>query len=530
MTFGNSCKSHFLWLVPTDESGSRVQLYFSEGPEPGSPKLLAKLAGLKADAYRSDKNFDTLSLGLNQDQTILGATSNGASAWHLNHTYGVHGTDTKTLLIYSAICVSCERIGMDDRDSVRLPEKGFTARPTFDGKKLSIAIFQDGKPAKELPFELHSAKEHRTLKTDDLGVAVIDAITPGVFSVRCLASDENAGEYQGTPYQATSHYTTVSFVVPNLSGAVEVPQEKESLGPLPEAITSFGAAVSNNAIYAYGGNTGSAHAYSNDQQFNKLIRLDIKNNQGWEQIAEGARVQGNALVAHRSSVILVGGFTATNAKGEKGNLVSQSDVQRFDLTSGEWFDLPSLPEPRSSMDAIELDGYLYAIGGWNMRGNSDSAQWHKTAWRLPLESATSEWEPIAAPPFQRRAVAVAAHNGRVFVIGGMNEDGETTTETCAYNPKTNAWDTLSPIAGVPMNGFGTSACIVGRALIVSTVDGAIQRYNDERNVWEIIGQIPTGRFFHRIVPISDQAFAVIGGANMSVGKFKETPIVRMAKH
>jgi len=94
-----------------------------------------------------------------------------------------------------------------------------------------------------------------------------------------------------------------------------------------------------------------------------LIRFDFEKSKAWETIAEGPRVQGNALVAFEYNVILVGGFTAENAKGEKSRLVSQSGVQQFDLQNGTWSALPSLPEPRSSMDAAVLDGYVYAVGG-----------------------------------------------------------------------------------------------------------------------------------------------------------------------
>ncbi len=169
--------------------------------------------------------------------------------------------------------------------------------------------------------------DRRALKTDEQGVATVDSIVPGVYAVRCLETDPTSGQHDGVAYQATQDYSTMSFIVPNLKGATLVTEGRESLGAIPEAIASFGATASNNVIYAYGGNTGGAHSYSNDQQFNKLIRLDLKSNQGWEQIAEGARVQGNALVSYGSNVILVGGFTATNAKGEKENLVSKSAVQ-----------------------------------------------------------------------------------------------------------------------------------------------------------------------------------------------------------
>lgn len=527
VVFGNAALGHFFWLVPQDESGSTVRLYFSEGPHSDNPKLLQKLAGLKLQAFRGDKESQSESLSFTEDQKNLSASSKSATAWRLHHTYGVHGTDKKNLLIYTALSVTCERIGMEDKDSVHMETEGFVVRPTFDGQKLEISLLKNGQPEKGFDIELYSDEDHRTLKTDDSGTATADTVTPGVYAVRCLETDETPGQLDGVSYEAVKHYTTVSFIVPNLKVAALVPEEKESLGALPEAITSFGATNFKDAIYAYGGNTGGAHSYSNDQQFNKLVRLDLKNNKGWESIAEGARVQGNALVSHGNSVILVGGFTATNAKGEKSNLVSQSNVQQFDLAAGKWSDLPNLPEPRSSMDAIVLNGYLYAIGGWDLKGNSKETEWHKTAWRLPLENTKKGWEPIAAPPFQRRAVAVAAHKDHVFVIGGMDENTETTTETCIYDPKSDRWTTASPIAGVPLTGFGTSAAEVGSQLIVCTVDGAIQRFNDTKNGWEIIGQIPTGRFFHRIIPISDKAFAIIGGANMSVGKFRDTPIVRM---
>jgi len=529
VAISNSGNAHFLWLVPQDESGSRVHLYFSEGPQPDNPKLLQKLSGVKVEAFRGDKEFNVEALQFSTDKSTLAAYSSHSSAWRLEHTYGLFGSDKKDLLKYTAMSVTCERDGMEEKDSVHLAHDGITARPTYEDGKLSIALSKGGTPLKAYEFDLHTTRDHQILKTDEKGIAVANSVVPGVYAIRCLEADSTSGELDGTKYESTRHYTTVSFIVPNLSGAYLVPEDKESLGALPEAITSFGATSTSNAIYAFGGNTGGAHSYSNDQQFNKLIRLDLKNNKGWEAIAEGSRVQGNALVSHGSSVILVGGFTATNAKGEKGNLVSQSAVQQYDLVNSKWTDLPNLPEPRSSMDAIVLNGFLYAIGGWNMRGNSAETEWHKTAWRLPLENPKAGWEPIAAPPFRRRAIAVAAHKDCVFVIGGMNEDGETTTETCIYDPRANTWNVTSPIAGVPMTGFGTAAAEVGNQLVVSTVDGSIQQYDDARGCWEIIGQIPIGRFFHRIVPISDKAFAVIGGANMSVGKFRDTPIVRFGK-
>jgi len=73
-----------------------------------------------------------------------------------------------------------------------------------------------------------------------------------------------------------------------------------------------------------------------------------------------------------------------------------------------------------------------------------------------------------------------------------------------------------------MNGFGAAATDFNGKLLVSTVDGSIQEFNDELGVWTIVGQVPRGRFFHRMLPVSNNTVGVFGGANMDVGKFRES--------
>jgi len=525
----NSVQAHFLWLVPMDESGSKVSLYFSEGPEPDSPALLKRIATARATPYRTEKPDDSMGFAFEEEDSQLVARQTGASAWTLNHTFGIHGRDEKNLIIYSAAAVACRRPGMSKKDAISLPRRGYSAEPTLDRKTLTIQVWDDESPAADVAIELQSSNDHQSLRTDRLGRLEVKDVSPGLYAIRCLKTDETPGEFEGVAYKAVKKYTTVSFIVPNLNRVTV--SNSDGTGLLPEAITSFGATEVGDSIYAYGGHTGSAHSYSLEEQFNKLVRLNLKSSKEWETVAEGPRVQGNALVAYDSNLILVGGFTAENAKGEKSRLVSQSSVQKFDLKQGQWKELPSLPEPRSSMDAAVLEGFLYVVGGWSMTGDSSETKWLKTAWRLPLkenqidtQNNQGKWQLIAEPPFKRRALAVVAHAGRIVVIGGMEEERGPTTEACAYSPATDSWEALGSIAGVPMNGFGAAVTELNGKLIVSTVDGSIQELDDDTRTWSVIGQLPTGRFFHRMLPVSKDSVAIFGGANMEVGKFRETEI------
>jgi hypothetical protein len=519
-------QAHFFWLVPTDESGSKVNLYFSEGPEPGNPALLKKLANVHTTPFRSNKPSAPVSFQFTENDGRLTAHSEGATTWTLSHTYGTHGQDEKNLIVYTASSVACTRPGMIDNDWIPLPRKGFTIEPEFNGKELAIRLFIDEKASGEFEFEIQSSNDQRTIKTDAAGLAKVQDIKPGVCAVRCLKTEDTPGEFEGVPYKAVKKYTTISFIVPDLKRASLIPAVAGKEIELPKAITSFGATRLGESIYVYGGHTGGAHSYSNEEQFNVLATLNVSSPTKWESIAEGPRVQGNALVADSQSVILVGGFTAVNAKGEKSRLVSQSLVQQFDLKSMRWNELPSLPEPRSSMDAICLNGYIYVVGGWSMTGTSDETKWLDTVWRMSLEKKDA-WEKMASTPFLRRAIALAAHQKKIYVIGGMKDSGEPTTNVDCFDPTTNSWTSIAPISGVPLTGFGAAAAVVDGKLIVSTVDGAIQQLDDSTQTWRIVGQVETGRFFHRIVPTTNHEFAIIGGANMSIGKFKETEFVRL---
>lgn len=522
-------RSHFLWLVPMDETNSKVSLYFSEGPEPDNPELLKRVSSVQATPYRTPKPGSLTSFTFTEDGTRLVATSPGATAWTLTHTFGTHGKEEKNLIVYTASSVVCKRPGMQDSDWIPLPKTNFTAEPMFDGKELVLSIFVGDEPARNQSFELQSPNDHQTLETNLEGVAKIAGVQPGVYAIRLVRSEEQHGEYEGAPYRSTKHYTTVSFIVPKLDVVSSIPNLTGQAIELPKAITSFGATRMDNSIYVYGGHTGGAHSYSYEEQFNTLAKLDLSQpNPTWERIAEGPRVQGNALVADSQSVLLIGGFSAENKTGEKSRLVSQSLVQAFDLHSKTWSSLPSLPEPRSSMDAICLDGFVYVVGGWHMNGNGPETKWHETAWRLSLEKK-DQWQPIATPPFRRRAVALASHAGKVYVVGGMDSSGQPTTAVDCFDPIANSWSECGSISGVPMNGFGAAASEIDGKLIVSTVDGSIQQLNDSTRTWTVIGQIATGRFFHRMVPSGNRELAIIGGANMSVGKFKETEFIRIAR-
>lgn len=307
--------------------------------------------------------------------------------------------------------------------------------------------------------------------------------------------------------------------------AEEGPQIAE-LPPLQAPVTSFGAAVADGHLYVYGGHLGSAHKYSAEMQANRLLRLNLAHPEKWEEAVEGPRRTGLAMVAYNGKLYRIGGWESRNAAGEKWNLFSMPDFARFDPKAGQWQDLAPLPRGRSSHDAAMLGSKLYVIGGWELAGEGEG-DWHDTAFVCDLAAEQPVWQEIAKPPFMRRALAVAAHAGKIYAIGGMDDSNETTTATHVYDPESNAWAKGPALPGENFDGFGASAFGTSQGLFASSRSGAVVRLNDDGQSWTQIAKLNHPRSFHRLVAADDGKLLVVGGTSKA-GKVAEVESLQLA--
>ncbi len=235
------------------------------------------------------------------------------------------------------------------------------------------------------------------------------------------------------------------------------------------------------------------------------------------------------MVAHNGKLYRLGGFMAKNNEEEDESLWSQSGVERFDPKKNQWESLPPLPEGRSSLDAAVLGDTLYVVGGWEMKAGSETS-WHETAWAMDLTAPKLSWKAIAKPPFKRRALSLAAANGKLYVIGGMRPEGGPTTRIDVYDPKSDSWSAGPALLGTGMEGFGTSAFACDDRLFVSTISGSIQQLAADGSKWELAGQLEQPRFFHRLLPWQSRELVFVGGASMASGKIEDLERVPVRSH
>ena len=534
-----TAQSHFIWLVPKTSSDGQsvIHVYFGEDAHDDSPDFLSRLRGLRLQSVSGRAAAVDVPTRFT-DESLTGITEfTGHNVVVAAHDFGVMDRGDKVFRLKYYAKGGPIVTNFAWSEAVTADDLRLDIFPTYATGQIKLGVLFDGKPVAGAQVVVaRPGMEDFTGETNSEGEAVVAVTDSGIHSVRVRHIESKAGEFQGKKYPEMRHYCTVALSVPKTGAAAQA----RGLTDLPQPVTSFGAAVVNNGLYMYGGHTGSAHSYSTEEQSNELTRLDLNTGE-WSTIAAGPHLQGLALVTHGGKLYRIGGFTALNSEGEDHDLHSQDSVACFDPASGTWEQLPPLPEGRSSHDAAVIGDSIYVVGGWIM-GEGDT-QWHTTAWKLDLTSSNLKWEVIAAPPFQRRALALAAHQGRLYVVGGMQKERGPTAAVGVYEPETDEWSegpslfveksieanegsgSHRGMSSGRMTGFGASAFATGSSLYVTTVLGQLQRLSFDGSRWDVVATGLTPRFFHRLLPLDEDHLIAVGGSNMSIGKFEEVDVV-----
>lgn len=307
-----------------------------------------------------------------------------------------------------------------------------------------------------------------------------------------------------TPTTAESEATPVTASAPE---APTVETDGRLLAPMPTAVTSFGAAAHDGAVYVMGGYSGTPHAYSYEGQSRDVWRLKTDGADRWEKVAELAHgVQGLAAVTAGDRVCHFGGNRALNAAGEDTHMRSVPTAACLSTASLDWAALPDMPEGRSSHGAAVVGDTVYVAGGWKVDGEADGAVWATDVLALDLSAPSPAWARVDAP-FERRAVGVGAAGGKLVVVGGI-EGSEPSARVDVYDPATGAW---SRGPDFPTDAFGAAVAEQDGAIFASARSGVVYRWAPGDAAWAPVNRLAFHRFFHELVPVGSDTLVAVGG-------------------
>ena len=273
---------------------------------------------------------------------------------------------------------------------------------------------------------------------------------------------------------------------------------------MPRAVTSFGAAELGGFVYAFGGYSGTPHAYTRAGQSGELVRLDPSSG-AFALITTSEPTQGATLVSAGGALIRSGGMRARDAGGEPEQIVSIDEVASFTPGASSWRALPPLPAPRSSHAAAVVGDTMFVVGGWQLAGSAQRGTFADTLLAFDL---TAQSYRVLPQPFARRALAAAPLDGKLVALGGLDPEGTPSRAVHVFDPRSGSW---SKAADLPVDGFGVAAASSGDVLYASARDGVVYALDDVGAGWRTVGKLAFPRFFHQLVTLGGERVLALGG-------------------
>ena len=138
----------------------------------------------------------------------------------------------------------------------------------------------------------------------------------------------------------------------------------------------------------------------------------------------------------------------------------------------------------------------------------------------------SSWTTMAPMPTAREGLGVAVVSGKIFAIGGLNENNQPVNTNEMYNPQTNLWTTVTPMP-TSRSGFAITVyqnkiyCIggtVGTGVSMGYV-GNNEMYDPVSNTWETKTSMPTPRADLCANLVNDEIYLIGGKKYSSVTPF-----------
>ena len=213
-----------------------------------------------------------------------------------------------------------------------------------------------------------------------------------------------------------------------------------------------------------------------------------------------------------SVIINTASSSDTNYNGI--NPADVSGITNIDSETGRWTTKASMPTGRYALATAELNGKIYAVGGWD-------GSWSGVVEEYDL--ATDTWTNCGSGcttmTTPRGYLTVSAVNGKIYAVGGTDGSSNALSTVEEFDPATNIWTNCGSSC-TSMNTAHQShpaAVVNGKIYIIAGIgpSGAIdvvEEYNPVTGQWTTITPLPSTRFGHTAAVVNGKIYS-IGGYN-----------------
>ncbi len=279
--------------------------------------------------------------------------------------------------------------------------------------------------------------------------------------------------------------------------------------PLPEGRAGMAAAVYENQIYLFAGETKNGIT-------NTALKYDIETDQ-WHSITDKPTPVTDIQAAMIGEKIYIpGGWTGNEA-------IQKMEV--YDPRSDSWEEKASIPKARSGYALTSLEGKLFLFGGSDGENVTDNVYSYN-----PTYNEWTEMRPMLVPGAFINAVSSGT---KIYLIGGWNGN-QALTRTVSYIPARdlsgdNPWIELLPLPQ-PLC-FHAAVELINSIYVIGEINSRCNIQNDVRKQKIIYQyQILNNRWvdFEENSTVINYNFSLVGISNMIyyIGGYEDKTLSR----
>merc|ERR1719230_2445620 len=135
------------------------------------------------------------------------------------------------------------------------------------------------------------------------------------------------------------------------------------------------------------------------------------------------------------------------------------ELEVYDCLRDQWEFGASLKYPRRNCAAAELDGRIYAIGGYDGSKIIGSVE--------AFDARLKSWMMLDSLPTPRSSAVACAQGGKIWVLGGTNGTRLNTID--CFDPRAARWESAK-VEMLHVRSAGQAACCVNHVFALGGTD------------------------------------------------------------
>ena len=171
-----------------------------------------------------------------------------------------------------------------------------------------------------------------------------------------------------------------------------------------------------------------------------------------------------------------------------------NSMYRYDPLGDTWTALAEMPAHRRGAGVAAVDGKIYVIAGVDVSAGeveSNTVQIY--------DPGTDSWSDGVPLPVKRMYVGAAAWNDKIYVIGGQPEIYTASNTVFVFTPASGAWQELEPMPTPRWDLSSSTKAYDGKIFVVGgctpscTMVATVEAYDIATNSWETLPALPDAK-------------------------------------